>query len=271
MSETFLALLRDSWTTVRLLLPQIAGALLLLAAGWLVGRLLQRWTHRVADRSLQRLSGAAAVGDAVDEGGLAGFAPILIGRLVFWLVIIAFATVAVEVVGLRITTDLLGRFLVFLPNLIGAAIIIIAGIVGARILRSVVATAAQGAGLAQWRLIAGATYAAILIMASVIALEQLGVNGRLLEIALAVIVGSTFAAAALAFGLGARTVTANLIAARYVASLLQVGQEIRIDDVRGAVVELTPTLVVIETADGRATVPASRFHEATTGLPNRVD
>jgi len=66
-------------------------------------------------------------------------------------------------------------------------------------------------------------------------------------------------------------VTANLIAARYVASLLQVGQEIRIDDVRGAVVELTPTSVVVETADGRATVPAARFHEATTGLPHRAD
>jgi hypothetical protein len=61
-------------------------------------------------------------------------------------------------------------------------------------------------------------------------------------------------------------VTANLIAARYVSSLLQIGQVIRVDGVQGPVVELTPTAVVVETDEGRVSVPASRFHEVSTSL-----
>jgi small-conductance mechanosensitive channel len=103
-------------------------------------------------------------------------------------------------------------------------------------------------------------------MALVIALEQLGVNGRVLELTLAVTVGSTLAAAALAFGLGARASVANIIAARYVAQLYRVGQRVRIDGLEGTVAQLTPTSVVVQTDDGRAAVPASRFQEVSSVL-----
>jgi small-conductance mechanosensitive channel len=86
------------------------------------------------------------------------------------------------------------------------------------------------------------------------------------ELTLAVTVGSTLAAAALAFGLGARASVANIIAARYVAQFCRVGQAVRIDDVEGTVVQLTPTAVVVETPEGRAVVPAGRFHETSSVL-----
>ncbi len=79
-------------------------------------------------------------------------------------------------------------------------------------------------------------------------------------------VGSVLAAGGLAFALGARSAVANIVAARYVNQLCRPGQEVRIDEIRGTVVELTSTAVVIEMAEGRVIVPAARFHESSPVL-----
>ena len=109
-------------------------------------------------------------------------------------------------------------------------------------------------------------HALVITIAAVMALEQLGLHGRVLELILAVTLGSVLAAAGLAFALGARTAVANIVAARYVTQLCQLGQEVRIDGVQGTVVEITSTAVIIESKEGRVIVPAARFHEGSPVL-----
>lgn len=101
----------------------------------------------------------------------------------------------------------------------------------------------------------------ILTIAGVMALEQLGIQGRVMEMVLAVTLGTTLAAGGLAFALGARSAVANIVAARYVAQVCAVGQEIELDGIRGSIVELTSTAVIVKAAEGRVVIPAGRFHE----------
>ena len=67
------------------------------------------------------------------------------------------------------------------------------------------------------------------------------------------------AGAALSFGLGARSAVANLIAAHYLHPLFRVGQTIRVADVHGQIVALTPVAIVLDTPQGRVVVPAGTF------------
>jgi small-conductance mechanosensitive channel len=258
--------LRDTLDTVREHLPAVAGALLLLLIGWGISWILGRIVRGFTERLLVRLERGGAVGDAIESSGGRTAAPKLIGGITFWIVLLLFVVAAVEVLGLPVMTDLLGRVAAYLPNLLVAAVIALGGVAGARIARAAVSRAAETAGLAQAGIIANAVHAVVLVMVMVIAVEQLGVRGRVFELTLAVTVGSTLAAAALAFGLGARASVANIIAARYVAQFCRVGQAVRIDDVEGTVVQLTPTAVVVETPEGRAVVPAGRFHETSSVL-----
>jgi small-conductance mechanosensitive channel len=126
--------------------------------------------------------------------------------------------------------------------------------------------AATAAGVPQGPAIARAAQAVVLAATLIIALDQLGVNGRVLELTLVVCIGSALAAAALAFGLGARSPVANLISARYITGLCELGQRIRIEGTEGTVVGQTSTSVILETQEGRMVVPASRFQEAVTLL-----
>jgi hypothetical protein len=258
--------LRETLDRVMLHFPAVAGALLLLLIGWGVAWIFSRVVRGIAGRLLARLGRGAIVGDAIATSGAATVAPRLVGGFAFWLVLLLFAVAAVEVLGLSIVTDLLGQMTAWAPNVFAAAVIAFGGLVGARISRAAVARACETAGIAQSAAIANAVHAVVLVMVMVIAAEQLGIRGRVLELTLAVTIGATLAGAALAFGLGARASVANIIASRYVTEICRIGQTIRIDGVEGTVAQLTPTAVLVDTADGRVVVPAGRFHETCTLL-----
>ena len=180
---------KDTVEKAREFLPAVALAVLLLLLGWGIGRILARLVRGFTERLLARLEGSAAVGDAIESSGARTVGPRLAGGMVFWLVLMLFAATAVEVLGLPIMTDLLGKVVAYLPNLLAALVIALGGLVGARIARTAVARAAEAAGIAQASAIANAVQAVVLVMVLVIALEQLGVNGHVLELTLAVTVG----------------------------------------------------------------------------------
>jgi hypothetical protein len=248
-------------------LPTVAGAILLVAVGWVAAKLVALAARALGERTLNRLPADKTFTSALDASGARAVAPKLIASFVFWIVLILFVVGAVEILGLPILTDLFGRLATYAPNIIAAVALVVGGLVIARLGRGVVAQAATLMRLEhQAEALAGIAHAVVVAIAVVMALEQLGIQGRVLEIVLAVTLGSVLAAVGLAFALGARSAVANIVAARYVAQLCQVGQEIEIDQIRGTVVQLTSTAVVVETVDGQVVVPAARFHEGCPTL-----
>ena len=247
---------------LRVQLPTVVAAALLVLLGWLTAHLMRRWSRRLSERLLDGLGASSnTFGKAVESSGARGSTPRVVAAFVFWLVLLVFLAAAVETLGLPVMTDLLGRAVAYSPNLLAAVLLALVGLIAARFLRSTVLRAAKAAGVVQASAAATVAESVVIVLSSVMALEQLGVNGRVLELTVAVAVGSALAAVALAFGLGARGTVANLIAATYVSRVIQLGQEVELDAVRGTVVKLTATSVVLETDDGRVLVPAQRFQE----------
>ncbi len=217
--------------------------------------------------SAERIESTAAIRSAIAASGAVTLAPVLVGMLVFWVIFLGFAAAAVEMAGLPVVTELIGRLAAYVPSLIAAAALLLVGIVIARSAKTAVTRAARNARITQSSALGSVVYGLIVVIAIVVALEQLGVNGRVLELTIAVTVGSALAAVALAFGFGAQGSVANMIAARYAAKLCRVGQSIRIDGVEGIVMEIVPTAVILETMDGTVAVPAVKFQESTVVLP----
>jgi len=248
-------------------LPAIVGALLLIVIGWAAAKILSFFGRALSERVLDRLTTGEVIASALDTSGVRAVAPRLIGSFVFWIVLALFVVAAVEILGLPILTNLFGRLAAYLPNIVAAAALIVGGLAAARLARG---AALRAAGLMQLeqqaQALAGFAHALVITIAVVMALEQLGLHGRVLELILAVTLGSVLAAAGLAFALGARTAVANIVAARYVTQLCRPGQEVRIDNVQGTVVEITSTAVIIESKEGRVLVPAARFHESSPVL-----
>jgi len=242
------------------LLPSLLGAAAILLVGWVVARVLRAVTVRVTnlvDRQVGRLLARRGVEGPKVPAASAG----LLGSLVFWLVLLLSAAAAAQVLGLTVILGWLDRLVGFAPTLLAGGFIVLAGHLLGRLAGELVRSTAAAGTPPQRAILGRAAQVAILATATVIGAEQIGVRLGLLVSVTTVAVASVLGGVALAVSLGARTHVANLIGARHLRERYQVGQVVRIGGHEGRILELTPVGVVLEVADGRATIPGRTFDE----------
>lgn len=245
------------------LLPRILGAALLLLLGLLVAAALRFVVVRLLNRASRLLPGRAL---AEEESEIEKVVSRLVGGLVFWCCALVALAVAVEVVGLPGLTATLSSFAQYLPRIIAAVLEVAAGIVAGNLAASWVSRTARAANIVYARAAANAVKTAIILVASVVALTQAGLDSTILVVAVGILLGAFLGAVALAFGLGARTTVSNLIAAHYLQRSYRVNQRIRIGEHQGRILEMRPTEILLETTEGVTLVPAKEFAERTSVL-----
>ena len=103
-----------------------------------------------------------------------------------------------------------------------------------------------------------------MILLVVVGLDQIGIDITVIITVLAVTVAAFLGGLSLAFSLGARVFVSNVIGAHYLDQDFRPGQRIRVRDIEGTILEISNVAVIIETIDGRLTVPAHLFAEEVT-------
>jgi hypothetical protein len=112
---------------VQLYMPSVLGALGLLILGWMAGRLLRNWSVRLMARIERRLEGQA-FRSASARLGVERSASEVVGAFVFWAVFIIFLGAATDTLGLPVLATWLSGLSRFLPRLLLAALIVLAGV-----------------------------------------------------------------------------------------------------------------------------------------------
>lgn len=184
----------------------------------------------------------------------------IIRSVIFWLIIVLAISYALAVLGFGDLPTLLTNVMNFVPQVLVAFAIVVAGHVFGLLASHVMSSSSSA--VSSGSLMPRLVYGIILIVAIVMGLQHINVDisfvTRLLLIGIAV-AGSGLM---LAFGLGARSHVANLLARRELARL-SVADRIRVDGVEGEIVDIHSTGVDIATAEGIAHVPAARFAETS--------
>lgn len=247
------------------LAPNLIAAAVLLLAGWLIARFLRILIWRLGDRL------DSALQPARERAGLTRLHlrwPVsqVLGHVVFWIVILFFVMAVAGTLRLPGVVEWLRRVIDFVPAIIAATIIIVAGYWLSGAIGRLVRSAAETAGYSQPVVLERVVSAFVLVVAVIIGLEQLHFDITLLVNLITIGVGALLAGLALAFGIGAGPSVANVIAARYLARSYSVGQRVRIGEVEGTILQITSTGVSLETSDGRATVPAQTFQKEASVL-----
>lgn len=198
------------------ILPSLLGAIAVLAVGWvvslLVGRLVERALQVVKiDRGaglsgLQRYLSDARPGLTVSHS---------IGVLAKWFLMLVFIQAAANLLAMPQVTTIMNSVLLFIPNLIVALIIVVAGAVAARFLADLVSASAARAGAGSPRALALIAQYAVLGFAAIAALTQLGIAVTLINTLFIGLVASLALASGLAFGLGAQGVAGEISRAWY--------------------------------------------------------
>lgn len=230
-------------------LPRLGGALVLLVVGFLLARLLSRGVAKaLAAVGADDLAERHGVHRAVGRAGLPLPASALAGRTVRITVIAVVLFAALSLLGLQFLSETLNEAILFIPRVIAAALLLLAGVVLAELARERVDRISGQMDLA---LPLGQLVALVILgVFTLTAAAQLGVPTGVLTTLLAILVAAAAATVALAFGLGGRDAARAISAGRYVRLSYTVGQTISVGEIRGEVVELDQTAVVVRVPTG---------------------
>ena len=242
--------------------PEVIGAALTLLIGWIVAKTLSVSTRKLA-QSLDSLAGRYWKTGSPRSGFRHSYG-VVISKFVFWAVMIFFLAVASNILGWGLFSGWMQQVFSYLPGIITGILIIIGGLILGNFARSAVMTAGEKDTLHHRAFVGKLTQVVILFSAILIGVDQIGLNIGFLSNLVVTIVGILLAGASLAFGLGSRNLIANVIGSRYLQRHCETGDIVRIGGIEGEVIEIAQASVVIQTAEGKAVVPAGLFHEEVT-------
>lgn len=243
-------------------LPAVLGAIGLLLLGWLVAWLLRVWVVKLIGLFERRFQGRFGIPTRSEAGGRSASG--VVGAFVFWSVFVIFVGAATEALGLPVLATWFSGVSEFLPRLLLATLIVMAGMLAGTLARDAIRT--MMGGFAFDRALGRVAQGAIVAAAAITAVDQVGVDSTFLTGATMIVLAALLGGCAIAFGFGARTAASNIIAVHYVRQSYRTGQQIRVAATEGVIREFTATGVMLDTPEGRVFVPGQAFAEQASTL-----
>ncbi|SFQ86441.1 Conserved TM helix [Halopseudomonas formosensis] len=262
-SQSFISAMTALWTKVASFIPDLITALIIVLLGFVVARIVDAVLSKgLAKLGLDRLMRGAGVTRMLSRIGIASPVSAVVGKIIYWFIVLTFVVSAAETLGLARVSATLDAFALYLPKVFGAALILLAGLLLSHLVAGVVKGTVESIGadyaggisrLVQWLLV---------IITVSLAIGQLQIETQLLNTVIAIVLVSFGAAAALAMGLGSRETVSQIIAGVYLRELYDVGDRVRVGDIEGVIEEIGTVKTLLLDEEGRLiSVPNRRLTE----------
>lgn len=193
-------------------LPAVLAALLLLLIGMVVGKIARTAVEKFlkfvrVDEYMEKVK----INELLARLGFGHSPAFVIGFLVYWLIILVFLVSAANVVQLTVVSQLLERFVLFIPKLIGAVFVVAVGLLLGHFFGEVVLNAATANKLDSAVAFSKVVRIVVMVFAGVMALEQISIDTTIVTSSIQIILGTIGLGLAIAFGMGGKDVAAEII------------------------------------------------------------
>jgi len=237
--------------------PKLLTAIIVLGIGYFLAKLVKYLIIRLIKYSSKLLNQWFKISfSTIDFIGTGKF----IGSLFFWIIFLSFLIWVSDILGLQMVGEWMESILQYTPNILAAIFIVVIAIFAGRLLYGITASVSKRVGLDYSNTLGRIVQYVILVTAIIVAIDQLGIEISFLITLISILLATLLFGAALAFGLGAKSIVSNILASFYVRKMYKVGDLVRIHDVEGHISKIDATSVVIDTATGQVVVPAKEFN-----------
>ena len=248
------------WTKIANFIPNLFGALVVVLLGFVVAKLLDALLSKLlAKLGLDRLMGGTGLTKILARVGIQVPISTLIGKIVYWFVLLVFLVSAAQSLGLDRVSSALDLLTVYLPKVFGALLVLLAGVLLAQVLNGLVRGAAESVGFDYASGLGRVTQGLVIIISISVAISQLEIKTDLLNHVIVIVLITVGLAIALAMGLGSREIAGQILAGIYVRELYQVGQEVRVGEVEGQIEEIGTVKTTLLTDEGELVSISNRI------------
>jgi hypothetical protein len=197
-------------------LPHVLASVLLLLTGLVLGGIVRRISHWLlvanqVDRRLSRLGIASALEVIGIRSAVAA-----VGRVLQWTIVFVAGMFSLYSLDARVASDLVERFLLYLPHLIVSVVVLAAGMLLSRFVGRSVLIAAANAEVPAARLLSVAARTVVMALAIAMAFEQLGIGRVTLLAAFAILFGGATLAVSIAVGIGTQDIVRRWVNEQFV-------------------------------------------------------
>jgi hypothetical protein len=193
-------------------LPHLLTSIVLIVLGFLIALLLRAFITRAGQfLKLDTISERLGLGQMLQKSGIKEPISKLVGEIVYWIVLISFIIMGIDALQVPAVENILSTFLLYLPNVVIAGIVLIFGYLLGNFLGRATLIASVNAGMPIAGLLGKFVKFTVFIMAATMALELLGIGKDTVLIAFAIVFGGVVLALSIAFGLGGRDVAKDYI------------------------------------------------------------
>ncbi len=182
------------------------------------------------------------------------FTKVILGILK-WFLILVFVMAGAGIFGLTAVSDAISSFFSYLPRLLTALGIFVAGVYVGTLVKKSISGMFKSLEISGGNLVGNIAFYLIVVFLSITAFDQAGVDTSVIKSNLTLVIGSILLAVTIAFGLGSKDIITRLLFGYYSRKNLEIGQKIKIKNIVGVIESIDNICVVLLTDNGKIIYP----------------
>ena len=212
MMEPFFQPVLEVWAKFSEYVPKLVAALTFVLFGLFIARavssLLEQFLRKM---KLDSYTSRVGINEILIRFGLGKSTIQVVSFVVYWSLLLVFLVTAANILNLTVISEILKRFVDFLPNLVAAIFIGFGGLLFARFMADIVMSSAVSNNLRGGRSLSKIVHFVIVVFTLIAAIEQLGIKMKMIIGGINIMLASLGLAFAIAVGLGAKDMAHDIL------------------------------------------------------------
>lgn len=232
------------------------GALVVILVGWLTAKIASTVLKNVFSRlGIDRLGSKINEIDAIRRFNWDIKLSEIVSRIVYFFIFLFFLITAADTLGVPAISNMFAMVVEFIPKVLAAAIMILAGLLLADALKSFVVGLCESFNIASGKLIGMGVFFFLLVIVVIAALGQAGINTTLLESSFNILIAGVVLSFSIGYGFASREILLNIISSFYSKNRYREGQILEIKEVKGEVIKLDNTSITLKSGETETIFP----------------
>jgi len=235
------------------------GAMIVLIIGAIVSKVVQKVILKVLKSinidkfgdKLKEIDMFASVDFLISE---------VLAKLIYWVIFFIFIIAATSILQIDALSQTMVDIIGYLPRILSAAVVFLVGVFIANAIKDFITSTALAMNIGVGRIIGIIVFYFLVVMFIIVALNQAGIDTRILNENIQLILGAVLLAGALGYGLSSRDLMSNMLGSYYIKDKFKSGQKIKFSNYEGIIISKTNTSITIKKDNGnKVVIPLSKI------------
>jgi len=208
--EVFLNPFSELWSGILVFIPKFIVALVVFIIGWVIAKVVYKAIVKLA-KTLKIDEKVRPMAGGIERAGYKLKIGNVIGFLVKWFIVIGALTIALDLLGLESTKGLLIGIIAYIPQVVIAIFVLMAGMAVADFVKKLVQGSTKMLNVKSATFLSNLAKTTVVIFTALLSLNVIGFDSEIITILFMGAVVMIALAGGLAFGLGGQKAAAEAI------------------------------------------------------------